>query len=301
MICTINLLVPQFLEYLEGIKGRSANTMLSYESDLHSFSTYCYLDYNLKNITSINHLVIRSWIVKLKAEGISNTSVNRKISTLKTFYKYLLRKEFVQVNPMAKVQSMKKPKRLPTYVPQKKMDYLIENVLEKSPFSERRNDLIIELLYLTGIRRSELQNLTFSDINVARIEMKVLGKGNKERLCPLSKEFLLKLEGYKKLMFEEFGVLDHDYIFVTEKGKKMYPKLIYNIVSKRLKSINASEKTSPHVLRHTFATHLSSNGAELNAVKELLGHASLAATQIYTHNSIERLKKEYKRAHPLGE
>jgi integrase/recombinase XerC len=143
--------------------------------------------------------------------------------------------------------------------------------------------------------------MTFSDVNPARTEIKVLGKGNKERRCPISNQFLLKLEKYKESLLEEFGTLDHNFVFVTDKGKKIYPKLIFNIVTKKLKSINASEKTSPHVLRHTFATHLSSNGAELNSVKELLGHASLAATQVYTHNSIERLKKEYKRAHPLGE
>ncbi len=293
--------LDDFLEYIAVIKKRSQHTVISYQNDIQSFLIYSADQYEVKHISSVNHLMIRSWIVKLKSDGVSNVSINRKISALKSFYKHLRRKELVSSNPMAKVQSMKKPKRLPAYVPEKKMNYLIEPEIGEKTFSELRNELIIELLYLTGIRRSELQNLTFTDVNLARLEIKVIGKGNKERRCPIPRPFLSKLDIYKGALFEEFGTLDHDFVFVTDRGKKIYPKLIFNIVTKKLKAINASEKTSPHVLRHTFATHLSSNGAELNAVKDLLGHASLAATQVYTHNSIERLKREYKRAHPLGE
>ncbi|MFT6334257.1 MAG: integrase/recombinase XerC [Saprospiraceae bacterium] len=293
--------LEDFLEYLGVIKKRSPHTVISYRNDILSFISYVSEQYEIEEVRAVNHLMIRSWIVELKAEGVSNVSINRKISALKSFYKYLRKKELVDKNPMAKVQSMKKSKRLPSFVPENKMEYLIESKLGEKTFSELRNELIIELLYLTGIRRSELQNLTFLDVNPARMEIKVLGKGNKERMCPLSSQFLLKLENYKESLLEEFGTLDHNFVFVTDKGKKIYPKLIFNIVTKKLKSINASEKTSPHVLRHTFATHLSSNGAELNAVKDLLGHASLAATQVYTHNSIERLKREYEKAHPLGE
>ncbi|MFT6782115.1 MAG: integrase/recombinase XerC [Saprospiraceae bacterium] len=293
--------LEDFLEYMGSIKNRSQHTIISYRNDIVSFIIYCSEQYEIDSINKVNHLMIRSWIVILKAEGVANVSINRKISGLKSFYKYLRRKELVDKNPMAKVLSMKKPKRLPSFVPEKRMEYLIEPNLGEKRFSELRNELIIELFYLTGIRRSELQNLTFLDVDTGRLEIKVLGKGNKERRCPLSNQYLLKLDHYKESLLEEFGILDHNFIFVTDKGKKMYPKLIFNIVTKKLKSINASEKTSPHVLRHTFATHLSSNGAELNSIKELLGHASLAATQIYTHNSIERLKREYKKAHPLGE
>ena len=293
--------LEDFLEYMGVIKKRSQHTVISYRNDILSFISYVSVQYEIEEISAANHLMIRSWIVELKAEGVSNVSVNRKISALKSFYKYLRRKELVDKNPMAKVQSMKKPKRLPSFVPEKKMEYLMESSLVEKSFSELRNELIIELLYLTGIRRSELQKLTFSDVNPARLEIKVIGKGNKERRCPISNSYIKKLDAYKESLLEEFGTLGHDFVFVTDKGKKIYPKLIFNIVTKKLKSINASEKTGPHVLRHTFATHLFSNGAELNSVKELLGHASLAATQVYTHNSIERLKKEYKRAHPLGE
>ena len=182
------------------------------------------------------------------------------------------------------------------------MEYLLEDdLIGEKTFSQCRNDLIITLLYMTGIRRSELINIKHENINRARLEVKVVGKGNKERLCPLTVEIIEKIDNYIEKRTVECGVLDHDYLIVTDKGKPSYPKLIFNVVTKALKSINASEKTSPHVLRHTFATHLSSNGAELNAVKELLGHASLAATQVYTHNTIDRLKNEYKKAHPKGE
>ena len=181
------------------------------------------------------------------------------------------------------------------------MENLHEETLLTHSFSAVRDDLIISILYITGIRRSELLNLKIKDVNKSRLEIKVTGKGNKERLCPISKELLRQIEYYLLLRQEEFEVLDHSYLLVTDKGKPCYPKMIYNVVSRALKRINASEKTSPHVLRHTFATHLSANGAELNAIKELLGHASLAATQVYTHNTIDRLKKEYSKAHPKGE
>jgi len=297
----MNEILEGFLKYITVIKKRSQHTVISYQNDIQSFLNYVTEQYEITEISAINHLMIRSWIVILKSEAISNVSINRKISALRSFYKYLRRKELVEINPMSKILAMKKPKRLPSYVPQKKMDYLLEPTLVEKTFSLLRNDLIVDLLYLTGIRRSELQNLKFSDINSERNEIKVLGKGNKERICPITSEVIMKLDKYRDVMINEFGIMDHNFVIVTDKGKQAYPKLIFNIVTKKLKSINASEKTSPHVLRHTFATHLSSNGAELNAVKELLGHASLAATQVYTHNSIERLKKEYKRAHPLGE
>jgi len=239
--------------------------------------------------------------MEMKSNGISNSSINRKISALKSFYKYLLRKEIVTINPMAKVQSLKKSKRLPSFVPKSKMEYLQEETLNKDSFSAIRDELIINILYMTGIRRSELINIKSADINKFRLEIKIIGKGNKERLCPITNQVLEKIASYTELKEEEFGKLDHTYLLVTDKGKPCYPKLIFNVVSRALKKINASEKTSPHVLRHTFATHLSANGAELNAVKELLGHASLAATQVYTHNTIDRLKTEYKKAHPKGE
>jgi len=294
-------LIVKFLDYTRSIKNRSEHTVISYETDLLSFQRYCSSEYSIDSISSVTHLVVRSWVMTLKTSGMSNVSINRKISALKSFYKYLKRKQVVDTNPMAKVLTLKKSKRLPSFVPKKKMDHIMGPSLEERDFSTMRNDLVIALLYMTGIRRSELVNLKYSDIDASRQELKVIGKGNKERRCPITPDLLHSIESYKEAKIEELGHQDHDYLIVTNKGKKAYPKLIFNIVSRRLKAINASEKTSPHVLRHTFATHLSSAGAELNAVKELLGHASLAATQVYTHNSIDRLKKEYHRAHPKGE
>lgn len=298
----MNELIVQFIENLTHIKKRSAHTVLSYNNDLKAFSDYLHEQYGVGDISLVTHLMIRSWLVNMKTEGLSNVSINRKISALKSFYKYLRQKEVVKINPMTKVLTLKKSKRLPSFIPRQKMEYLLEEELnEDKSFIKSRNDLIITILYMTGIRRSELINMKQASINRSRLEIKVLGKGNKERLCPITKEVVDKIDDYIEIKKNEFGTLNHDYLIVTEKGKLSYPKLIFNVVSKALKRINASEKTSPHVLRHTFATHLSANGAELNAVKELLGHASLAATQVYTHNTIDRLKSEYKKAHPKGE
>lgn len=298
----IEHLISQFLEHLTHIKKRSAHTVLSYKNDINSFDYYLKEQYEITNINSVSHLMIRSWLVHMKSNGLTNVSINRKISALKSFYKYLKQKELVVKNPMAKILTLKKSKRLPSYVPKQKMNYLLEeDLVQEKSFIHCRNELVLMLLYMTGVRRSELINIKNSSIHRSRLEIKVLGKGNKERLCPITKELIDKIDVYNEIKLLEFGILDHDFLIVTEKGKPAYPKLIFNIVSKALKKINASEKTSPHVLRHTFATHLSANGAELNAVKELLGHASLAATQVYTHNTIDRLKLEYKKAHPKGE
>jgi len=293
----VEVAIEQYLFFLETIKKYSKHTLLSYSNDLKALQSYLYNAYDCEAILTVNHLMLRGFIVDLKNEGISNRSINRKISTFKSFYKYLVRKKIVEKNPTQKLQSLKDKKRLPSYVNESKMKYLLEDVLD-ADFNNMRDQLIIEMLYTTGMRRQELISLEFSDINIHRKELKVLGKGNKERICPISEGLIQKLNRYQKELNQLFPDRNHDNIIVSSKGKPAYPKLIYNIVSKKLKLINASEKSSPHVLRHTFATHLSSNGAELNAVKDLLGHQSLAATQVYTHNSIERLRKEYEKAHP---
>lgn len=291
-------LIEEFIDYLSDVKRYSEHTISSYASDLGGFIEYCNTTYEIMDINEINHLIIRSFIVTLKQEGQTATTINRKISSLRSFYKYLKQQEKISKNPMLKVQALKKPKRLPSYVPEKKMEHLLEKTIDDDSFSTLRRDLIVTLFYVTGMRRSELINIKLSDIDYSRKDIKVLGKGNKERSCPISEGLIALIEIYLDKRGERFPVLDHDYLIITDGGKKAYPKLIYNIVSNLLKSVNAAEKNSPHVLRHTFATHLSSNGAELNAVKELLGHSSLAATQVYTHNSIERLKSEYNKAHP---
>lgn len=294
--------IDQFIDYCRGIKQRSEHTCISYEGDIKGLIDYCVEQYEVAEIVSISHLMVRSWIVQLKGDGLANASINRKISALKSFYKYLRRRSIVSASPLAKVQTLKKSKRLPAFVSTKKMEMLQEKtIMQDYDVASMRDQLVIDILYMTGMRRSELMNIRMDDIGHSRSEIKVVGKGNKQRNCPVDDQLLKSIREYRAVLDDVFPDRGHDYLIVTDKGKKAYAKLIFNIVSKALKKINGAERTSPHVLRHTFATHLSTNGAELNAVKDLLGHASLAATQIYTHNSIDRLMKEYRRAHPLGE
>jgi len=290
-------LIGEFIQYLQNIRKYSSNTIISYNTDLNQFLVYLG-EYGDLDLSEITHFHIRSWIVILMEEGITAKSINRKISSLRSFFNYLRRQGLMSTNPIKKIVAPKTPKRLPHYIDEDKMNYLLEdNHLLEPNYLEARENIIISLLYHTGIRRSELLNLTISDINLQSNTIKVLGKGNKERIIPLNETISKELKDYLLVRQERFQIED-GVLILTDKGKPAYPKLIYNIVSKVLKKYNASEKVSPHVLRHTFATHLTANGAELNAVKELLGHASLAATQVYTHNSIERLKTVYDKAHP---
>ena len=283
-----------FLKYLQFEKRLSAHTVLAYSTDLTFFYDYLQSIYQVNDISEINHLLIRSWIVKMMEEGIGARSINRKISTLKTFYKYLLRQGLVSENPMLKIQSPKTPKRLPVFVEKEKMDLLLDNIEFGEDEEGIRNKLIIELFYATGIRLSELINLRQKDVDMHSCQLKVLGKRNKERIVPFSNELKNKLQAYLSIKPAIFN----EYLLVTAKGKKMYEKLVYNIVRQYLSQVTTIDKKSPHVLRHTFATHMLNNGAELNAIKELLGHANLSATQVYTHNTVEKLKNIHKQAHP---
>jgi integrase/recombinase XerC len=227
-------------------------------------------------------------------EKIGTRTINRKISTLKTFYKYLLRQGIVSENPMLKIQSPKTSKRLPVFVEKEKMDLLLDNIEFGSDEEGLRNQLIIEMFYATGMRLSELINLKLLNIDLHDSRLKVLGKRNKERIIPFSGELSRKIRDYLSVRKEK----SNDYLFVTAKGEKMYEKLVYNIVKQYLSLVTTVDKKSPHVLRHTFATHMLNNGADLNSIKELLGHANLSATQVYTHNTVEKLKSVHKQAHP---
>lgn len=287
--------VEKFLDYLRFEKRYSENTVISYNSDLESFKNFMIITYHFEAVLLIKHMHVRSWIVSMMQNNYSPKSVNRKISTLKSFFKFLKRNKFVSKNPMLKIISPKVGKRLPEYVQETKMKSLLERSQEELEYPEWRNILIVELLYLTGMRRTELINLKLSDIDQFQKSIKVLGKGNKERIIPIAVTYLNKLQEF---LDASPHINPEPYIFVTDKGKKMYDKLVYNAVKKILTQITSAKKKSPHILRHSFATHLSNNGAELNAIKELLGHANLAATQIYTHNSIEKLKRVYQSAHP---
>jgi integrase/recombinase XerC len=228
-------------------------------------------------------------------DNYTSKSVNRKISSLKSYFKYLKKIKVLKTNPMLKIVSPKLKKRLPNFIRETNIEKLLNQDAKDLEPEEKRDLFIVEVLYLTGMRRSELINLKISDVDITNGQIKVLGKGNKERIVPLNPKILNKLQNHINSKNEEEPSI---YVFSTSKGKKMYDKMLYNIVKKVLSEITTSSKKSPHVLRHSFATHLSNNGADLNAIKELLGHANLAATQIYTHNSIEKLKEVYKKAHP---
>ena len=295
-----------FINYLKYEKHYSPYTIRSYKNDLQQFCSFCEDNNKDFNPLSANHKIIRKWIIFLMENNISSRSIGRKLSTLKTFYKFLIREKIIENNPLDKVISPKIEKKLPSFVEKSKMDLLLDNVEFANDYKGNRDKLIITTLYLTGIRLSELINLKINDVDHQTLTIKVLGKRNKERLIPFNRNFLNTLDDYQivrkeyieQLKSKIINYCDNEYFFLTEKGEKMYPKLVYRIVNKYLTLVTTNDKKSPHVLRHTFATHLLNNGADLNAIKELLGHANLSATQVYTHNTFEKLKKSYNQAHP---
>ncbi|MFZ4798247.1 MAG: tyrosine-type recombinase/integrase [Bacteroidia bacterium] len=292
-------LIKQFLQYIEFEKKHSKHTLISYQTDLLQFENYLQHIYQINSIEIINHQQVKSWLVHMINEGIKNKSINRKISTLKSFYNFLLREQIVSINPLEKIQAPKMDKRLPEFVELAAMETLLDdNEFQKHftpDFEGLRDKLLINLFYTTGVRLSELQNLQNSNIDFFQKQIKVLGKRNKERIIPITTETIELIKDYNiENTKQEFS---SQYLLVTNKGEQLYPKLIYNTVKKYLSQVTTLSKRSPHVLRHTYATHLLNKGADLNAIKELLGHSSLAATQIYTHNSIQQLKEVYKK-HP---
>lgn len=286
-----------FIEYLTVEKKYSAHTVSAYHKDLLQFQEYVATQYGVLPLNEISHQHVRSWLAQLLAQNVKATSVNRKISSLKSFFKHLKRIGMLQGTPMAKVQAPKKPKQLPVFVEKSKLTALTETILpeEGDDLYSQRNRLVVELLYGTGMRLSELINLKEDDVDYYSSTLKVLGKRNKERIIPINKSLLQLIKNYSDLKLENE---DKNVYLLSNKGKKMYPKLVYNIVKGNLSLVTTVKKRSPHVLRHSFATHLLENGADLNAIKELLGHANLAATQVYTHNTIERLKDVHKKSHP---
>ena len=283
-----------FLEYLKFEKRFSKHTLVAYANDISQFIKYLTKVYEIKEFAEVKHVVIRSWVVSLMERQISPRSVNRKITSLKTFYKFMLRQGIVTENPMLKIQSPKTSKKLPVYVEKEKMDNLFDSIDFGDDFEGQRNKLIMELFYATGIRLTELINLKQVNVDVNLCQLKVIGKRNKERIIPFSTALKEQIKNY--LQVKES--LDDEFLFVTQKGKPLYEKLVYRMVNDYLNQITTIDKKSPHVLRHTFATHMLNNGADLNAIKELLGHANLSATQVYTHNTVEKLKNIHKQAHP---
>lgn len=290
--------IQPFMDYLKYEKRYSAHTLTSYQVDLRDFFTFFSDKFGKISVDKIDHNIIRSWLAELKNNGMTAKSINRKISSLRSFFKYQLRTGEIDTTPMAKVISPKIGKRLPVFVKEEDTKQMI-NALNNSTEDWRTLNakMLIGILYSTGLRLSELINLKDKQVDFARGQIKVLGKGNKERIIPISQTILDMISNYQQLRKREFEKTD-DVLLVSEKGKRLYPKYAYLIVSQVLGGAASLDKKSPHVLRHTFATHLMNNGADLNAVKELLGHSSLASTQVYTHNSIEKLKDIHKKAHP---
>ena len=291
--------VTSFLSYLQFEKRYSAHTILAYEEDLHQFFTYLREQFDMKDpaLKEIAPSFVRSWLASLKEVKNSAKTINRKISSLKSFFKYHLRTGALEQSPMTTIVSPKISKRLPVYVEQKDTNTLFQHVEFPDTWAGKTDRLILAIFYNTGMRRSELVNLKESHVNAAGNNIKVLGKGNKERVIPVSAALITEINEYIAAK-HTIEAPDRVYLLIHEKGKKVNEAYVYNAVKTYLSLVTTIEKKSPHVLRHTFATHLTNNGADLNAVKELLGHSSLAATQIYTHNTIEKLKDIYKKAHP---
>lgn len=290
--------IQPYIEYLKFEKRYSVHTLTAYQADLYEFTEFVKIQYGDTDLASINHGVVRSWLAQLKEQGLTAKSLNRKISTLKSFFKYLLKTGIIDISPMAKVISPKIGKRLPVFVKEEETQLLLDSLNSSAENWRSLNArMIITILYATGLRLSELINLKEKQVDFARLQIKVLGKGNKERIIPLSDKLINGIREYQQLKRKEFETYE-DVLLVSEKGKKLYPKYAYLIVNQYLGKSSTLDKKSPHVLRHSFATHLMNNGADLNAVKELLGHSSLAATQVYTHNTIEKLKDVHKKAHP---
>jgi integrase/recombinase XerC len=298
MDTTPQIHVSNFLDYLKFQKRYAQHTIISYNTDLTDFFEYLQTQFNEQQIKSIKSGLVRSWLAELKIKNQSSKTINRKISTLKTFFKYLLRQGEIETSPMATIVSPKQNKRLPEFVDKRDTDTLFLNVTFEEDWNGKTEHLVLMILYHTGIRQAELIGLKNSAIDKYNSTIKVLGKGNKERIIPIGKDLLTEIMDYQLSKSEKINNPDLECLLVRENGKKLYAKWVYNAVKKNLSLITTIQKKSPHVLRHTFATHLSNNGADLNAIKELLGHSSLAATQIYTHNTIEKLKDIHKQAHP---
>lgn len=298
------MFITQFLRFLQFEKRYSPNTLSAYQKDLDQFASFLTLS-KLKP-QNATHTHVRSWLVEMMDEGADSRTINRKASTLRSFYKFLNRENILSENPMLKVLSLKTAKRLPVVVEEKKLETWLNAATSGSHdrpegeegFAQLRDLLVIEILFGTGIRSAELIGLKEADIDLYQGQIKVLGKRNKERIIPINKTLIALLRQYQEIKKSQNFNNNTGELIVTNSGNSCYPKLIYRIVKSCLSNISTNDKKSPHVLRHTFATALLNNGADLNAIKELLGHASLAATQVYTHNSAERLKTIYKLAHP---
>ena len=289
--------IDAFLDYLSLEKKYSPHTLKAYKNDLLSFKDFCETEFDHNRISEVSYIEIRTWIVQLVDEGISNRSVNRKVSSLKSFYKFLQKTKQIEINPLAKHKALKTSKEVQVPFSIKEVNRAIEAIeMEEETFEAHRDKLIVELFYSTGMRRVELINLTLQSIDQRGGTIKVLGKRNKERIIPLLPTVLKSMDQY--LLWRAKLIAKTDHLFLTSKGNKIYETLVYRVINNYFSQVSSKVKKSPHILRHSFATHLLNEGADLNSVKELLGHSSLASTQVYTHNSLDQIKKVYNQAHP---
>ena len=293
------MIVNSFLEYLELEKNYSKHTITAYRKDINSFYEFCINEFDLKDLTKVNYSQIRSWIVLLVDSGISNNSINRKVSSLKSFYKFLQKTAQIKQNPLVKHKALKVAKKVQVPFTINEVNEVIEVLGEENDFTSLRNKLIVELFYSTGMRRAELIGLRMNSVNIETKSLKVLGKRNKERLIPLIPSVLNTIHNY--LIVRRGLNCETDFLLVTDKGNKVYETLVYRVINNYFSKVSTKVKKSPHMLRHSFATHLLNQGADLNSVKELLGHSSLASTQVYTHNSLEKIKEVYNQAHPRSQ
>lgn len=292
-------MVESFLQYLRSEKRFSDHTLLAYENDLHQFSNFLEDQYEMEDLGKVNDKIVRSWMVQLSDLGLSARSINRKLSTLKSFYRFAKNNGYSGANPLENVMGPKQEQRLPEFVEEKEMKNLFSTVEFEDSFSGLRDKLIMDLFYQTGMRLSELRGLKVQDLYFSQKVLKVLGKRNKERLIPLHDGLIKEIEIYLIKRGEKVAA-DTNALVIDNKGKMCNEKFVYRKVNSYLSMVTLTTKKSPHIIRHTFATHMLNRGADLNTIKEILGHANLAATQVYTHNSIDKLKSIYKQAHPKG-
>tara|TARA_B100000902_G_scaffold260822_1_gene247114 strand:- start:134 stop:1024 length:891 start_codon:yes stop_codon:yes gene_type:complete len=287
-----------FIEYLELEKNYSPNTIIAYSKDIESFLIFASNQFGYSDINNIHYSIIRNWIVKLVDDGVSNNTINRKISSLRTYYKFLIKIGDIKVSPLIKHKALKTAKKIQIPFSEKEIEDVLNLLKDQDSFLGSRNKLIVELFYSTGMRRGELVNLKLIDISFSQKTVKILGKRNKERIVPLLPSVLETANTYLTHRKELKKIKDTDYLLLTEKGTKVYETLLYRLINNYFSQASEKVKKSPHILRHSFATHLLSEGADIKSVKELLGHSSLASTQIYANNSISKLKQVYKDSHP---
>lgn len=290
--------INHFIEYINYEKKYSPHTITAYKKDLETFQDFSKNEFEESDISNLPYTIIRSWIVDMVESGVSNRTINRKISSLKSFYNYLLKTKQIEQSPLRKHQALKVAKKVNVPFSQKEILEVLQGFDQADDFESVRNKLMIELLYSTGMRRSELIGLKQGSIDLSQNIVKVTGKRNKERQIPLLNTVINSIKTYQvhKGQIKE----ENNYFFTTTKGEKMYPTLVYRIINEYFSKVSLKVKKSPHVIRHSFATHLLNEGADLNSVKELLGHSSLASTQVYTHSSLKDLKIMYNHAHPRG-